>query len=145
MAEEIDTDKLLTTVESLTKENEELKKQSEELAKVREKMEADKKKELIEKLVERTGKDIKEFESKSVEVLTELLNFLPDKVKPQAKGISEAVKPKEMVVEKDIIQILENGEMTMANNYWYEYDKNVRNLDWIDTKVVWRPNTPKAE
>ena len=130
MAEEAKMDELLSTISALEKENQELKTKEAE----RERMA------VLEQLTAKTGREAKEFDGKTVEVLKELLAYLPEKKveeKKTGKGVVETVTPK--VVEEKEIFMIQEGDLTMTDDYWKEYDKSVRDLSWIGN-VSWLPN-----
>ena len=132
--EKLNVDKLLSTIESQELEIGKLKLVEEELKEIKEIKEADEKKALVEKLVELTKKEASHWESKSIDILKELLEALPEpKVKetPKAKGVVENVKEKGKV-EKELFEQDEHGNLTMTNEYFEEFDNGIRNLDFIE-------------
>jgi len=132
-----ENDELVSVVETLTKENDDLRKVQEEYEKLKSRLKEEEKAKVLGILMERTGKPKEEFEGKSLDVLKELVELLPEKKveekeKPKPKGVVEE-SLKEEVKEKEIFESDELG-LTMTPEYWNEWNESIQKM--ADTSNV---------
>lgn len=146
-----ETDEMVSTIQTLTKENDGLRGKVVEYEKLKSDLAEKELAKLVTDLVEKTGKDAKEFEGKPLEVLKELLKLVPEKEeekeeeekveeKPKSKGISETkVKTKPINEKEDPYEVNEKGQLTLSESGWNEWDNKLSDLDWVSKEVIFRP------
>lgn len=139
MTEEIKTDELVKTIQTLTKENDELKVKVEEIDKVKEqeKKETEITKRVQEELdKKKTVKKGEEEDEDEEEKKKKEPKKTDEKEKPKSKGVVSEKKDVDLKESHDIFEVTESGDLTMTHEAWKEFDNSIRDTSYMN-QVKW--------